>query len=165
MVSLRDNDLSQMVIADVMFSPDHLTCFRARKWSRLTVLTLTTKYKGFDEVYHFTYGIPMSSGTPYNPFLQLVFSTWLINMVQPSYGQPSTNVHPVQIPQTSWPTRFRTHSTVADIFFTRFGQEMPNKDISDCGEVMVIENDGTHITRPQEAKVFPCIRLQSSLVI
>jgi hypothetical protein len=155
------NSLSQMVIADLRFSSNNMPVIPNYEMEAvlspgnvcilLPLASSTTKYEGFEQAYRFSCGVPASSGTPpQNPT-----TAYLQNLID-KYGpaelcsDPSANSHPVQISQTLWSTRVRTHSAVADRFFTRFNHENPAKCTSDAqnGGIILLVGDSAHIHSP-----------------
>jgi len=155
------NNLSQMVIADVRFTPDLIPPMSTTEMEGVVSLnsffifvpltSSTIEYQGFDKVYRFACGVPMSSGTPpHAP--PTAYLQDLVDKYGPAElcSDPSANPHPVNISHTLWSTRFRTHSAIADRFFMRFGRDNPAKDKSDTedGGVILLVGDAAHIHSP-----------------
>jgi 2-polyprenyl-6-methoxyphenol hydroxylase-like FAD-dependent oxidoreductase len=157
------NNLSQMVLADVRFSPDPIPLFPISEaegegvvspnsfFLLIPLTSCASKYQNFDKVYRIACGVPMSSGTP--PHAPT--TAYLQDLVD-KYGpaelcsDPSTNPHPVHISHNLWSARFRTHSAIAERFFTRFGTDNSAKSSSDLqsGAVIILVGDAAHIHSP-----------------
>jgi 2-polyprenyl-6-methoxyphenol hydroxylase-like FAD-dependent oxidoreductase len=154
------HNLSQMVLADVRFTPDPVPLFPTNDTGGEGVVSpdsfflfvpltsCASTYDDFDKVYRLACGIPMSSGTP--PHAPT--TTYLQDLVD-KYGpielcsDPSANPNPVQISQTLWSARFRTHSAIADRFFMRFGSAGGNYD-PESGAAVILVGDAAHIHSP-----------------
>jgi len=145
-----------MVLADVRVSPDPNPSGKLEgvvspeSFFLLIPLTssTTTQYQGFDKVYRFACGIPISCGTP--PHAP---TTAYLQDLMDKYGpvelssDPSINPQPVQISHTLWSTRFRTHSAIADRFFTRFSHAGDTSN-AQSGGVILLVGDAAHIHSP-----------------
>ncbi|KAH7912090.1 hypothetical protein BJ138DRAFT_1149117 [Hygrophoropsis aurantiaca] len=89
-------------------------------------------------------GVPISEGPPPSaPSKE--FMQNLINRFGPTYlsSDPTVNKTPVEIDQMVWSTRFRTHSAIADTFFSRF-QTNEEKE----GGAILLVGDAAHIHSP-----------------
>jgi 2-polyprenyl-6-methoxyphenol hydroxylase-like FAD-dependent oxidoreductase len=150
------NNLTQMVLADVRFTPDPIPPIPTNEMEGvispnsffiLLPLTLcTTK-----NVYRVVCGVPVSSGkpphAPTTAYLQdLVDKYGPVELI----SNPSANPHPVQISETMWSSRFRTHSAVADRFFSRFGLDnsVENTSNPENGGAILLVGDAAHIHPP-----------------
>jgi 2-polyprenyl-6-methoxyphenol hydroxylase-like FAD-dependent oxidoreductase len=149
-----------MVLADVRFSSDPVPTAAANEaeavlspesfFILMPLAPFNMQYQGFNNVYRLFCGVPMSSGPPPHapsiPYLQD-----LVDKYGPTEicSDPSFNQNPVEISDVLWSTRFRTHSSIADRFFTRFVPDSPDKSTSDQdGGVILLIGDAAHIHSP-----------------
>lgn len=98
-----------------------------------------------DKVYRIGSGIPVSMGTPpSSPSISYLQD--LITQFGPGQMKvPSEDPPDMKIDKVLWTTRFRTHSAIADNFFTRLGWNSGNH----CsGGVIVLLGDAAHIHPP-----------------
>lgn len=165
-VQSADPALRHMVLADVIFNKpleslfpsDSIMGFASETFFLMASIPAPWAAGSFSEfnedgepniVYRIGCGIPPTLGTPPpSP------PTAYLQSIVDSYGplrissDAAINPHPVQISQTVWSTRFRTHSAIADPFFTRFQSPAEEKSAKPSGGIVVLIGDAAHIHSP-----------------
>lgn len=140
-----------MILADVIFSKPPPPEFETMMFilspesAFLWIPLPKSAYNESETVYRIGAGIPPSMGrpppTPSTPYLQQILN---------SFGSGTVKLHNVTpqltISKTVWSTRFRTHSAIADTFFTRLGWAQGGQYYS--GGVILLIGDAAHIHSP-----------------
>jgi len=160
------NDDSQMILADIMFSPlpnppiskDQIAATVTPHGISLILPLPPSVSSGYQNqeplsesaVYRIFCSVPPSLGVPPHAPPTAYFQS-LLDQFGPVTlsSDPSVNPHPVHISSTLWSARFRTHSAIAERFFVRFGnkQSTPNAD-KETGGVIFLIGDAAHIHSP-----------------
>lgn len=111
----------------------------------LSIPLPSSSYDESSKVYRIGGGIPPSMGTPPHspatPYLQQILDTFGPGTVKFPHDPPK-----LTISKTLWSTRFRTHSSIADTFFTRLGWAQGGQYYS--GGVILLIGDAAHIHSP-----------------
>ncbi|THH32118.1 hypothetical protein EUX98_g2061 [Antrodiella citrinella] len=136
--------LDQLVLGDVTFTQpigsrfQESAVFIMSPENIFLTLPLPSSTHGSSQTFRIVTGVPDSRGlppsSPPKEYLQGLVTQYGLNDV--ADGEPGKGV---QIDQVYWSSRFRTHSSIADKFFTRLG--------SDGGVVLLI-GDAAHIHPP-----------------
>ncbi|EGO20635.1 hypothetical protein SERLADRAFT_358045 [Serpula lacrymans var. lacrymans S7.9] len=159
----KSNLLSQIVLADVTFADesgvpdaglnmitDSAGFFLFIRYSK-SFVSMLPEYEGkqiIDNVYRVGFGVPVEMGTPpHAPPREY------IQVLVDKFGPVSSGgAPPLKIEQVIWSTRFRTHSAIADRFFTRLGAPSDVDLNENSGEkeggVILLVGDAAHIHSP-----------------
>ncbi|KAF9464692.1 hypothetical protein BDZ94DRAFT_1307682 [Collybia nuda] len=147
-----DEQLNQMILADVVFSSDSIvlpknTVQGTTSAGRVFLTVPLPKSAESDEsVYRIGFNVPISSGPlPSSP--STVYLQQFLNDQGPVQlsSDPSINPNPIYISKTIWATRFRTHAAIADKFLVHIPP-----DISDSTRrtAVILVGDAAHIHAP-----------------
>ena len=96
-------------------------------------------------VYRIGGGIPASMGAP-PPSPPISYLQELVDLSGPGTVKLSGDSTKLTISKTLWSTRFRTHSAIADTFFTRLGWTQGGQYYS--GGAVLLIGDAAHIHSP-----------------
>ncbi|KAG7447919.1 FAD/NAD(P)-binding domain-containing protein [Guyanagaster necrorhizus] len=148
-----DDSISQLVLADVVFSPRHTSlsddCLMAHVSPSGVFLTLPLPsyhpdLLSDDMVHRIMFNIPASLGPPpSSPSTEYLQN--LLNTQGPAHmsSDPAVNQQPIHITKTVWSSRYRTSSAIAGTFF----KPLYNEEGFLSGRVAII-GDAAHTHSP-----------------